>query len=60
MYFSVGHSGGRTQAHLKILEAIFLGSKYPREAEGEGKNSGTQVLGFQHVAQQLYEAGVLL
>ena len=29
----VGHSGGRTQAHLKILEAVFLGCKYPCEAE---------------------------
>lgn len=33
MYFSVGHSGGRTQAHLKILEAIFLGCQHPREAK---------------------------
>lgn len=45
---------------LKILEAVLLGGKYPCEAEQEGEDSGTQVLGFQHVEQQLYQAGILL
>lgn len=56
----VGHTGGRTQAYLKVLEAVLLGCKRPCEAECEGQDSGTQVLGLQHMEEQLHQAGVFL
>lgn len=45
---------------LEVLEAVLLGCKYPCEAKRKGQDSGTQVLGFQHMEQQLYQAGVIL
>lgn len=45
---------------LEELEAVLLGRKDPCEAECEGQDSGTQILGFQHMEQQLYQAGVFL
>lgn len=58
-----GEGGSRrweAQAHLEELEAVLLGCKDPCEAECEGQDSGTQILGFQHMEQQLYQAGVFL
>lgn len=45
---------------LKVLEAVLLGCKRPCEAECEGQDSGTQVLGLQHMEEQLHQAGVFL
>lgn len=56
----VGYTGGRAQAYLKVLEAVLLGCKRPCEAECEGQNPGTQVLGLQHMDEQLHQAGVFL
>lgn len=59
-HLSTGHSGGRPQAHLKILEAVFLGCEGSCQAQREGEDPGTQVLDFQHMRQQLHQAGVPL
>lgn len=55
-----GSCNWEAQAHLEVLEAVLLGCKYPCEAKRKGQDSGTQVLGFQHMEQQLYQAGVIL
>lgn len=45
---------------LKVLEAVLLGCKRPCEAECEGQDPGTQVLGLPHMEEQLHQAGVFL
>lgn len=50
----------RGPAHLKVLEAVFLGCQHARQAEGEGEDARTQALGFRHLEQQLHQAGAVL
>lgn len=45
------HAGRQAQAHLKVLEAIFLGRKCPSKAQGKGEDSGAHILRSQYVGQ---------